>query len=68
VICCSAKIRCTTRASTSSRRAAGEVEGSGDDDVADRDQDKFYERFVTDFFSAGADGNVLVSESQRQDA
>ncbi|MGC4938175.1 alpha/beta fold hydrolase [Kribbella sp. DT2] len=32
------------------------------------DQDKFYDQFVTDFFSADADGNVLVAEEQRQDA
>lgn len=32
------------------------------------DQDGFYDQFTTDFFSANADGNVLVSEEQRQDA
>ncbi|MEV8378786.1 alpha/beta hydrolase [Kribbella sp. NPDC056861] len=32
------------------------------------DQDKFYDGFTTDFFSANADGNLLVTEQQHQDA
>lgn len=33
-----------------------------------KDQDAFYDQFTKEFFSANADGNVLVSEAQRQDA
>jgi len=32
------------------------------------DQDAFYDQFTKDFFSPNADGNLLVSEQQRQDA
>jgi non-heme chloroperoxidase len=33
-----------------------------------KDEDAFYDQFTKDFFSANADGNVLVSEAQRQEA
>ena len=33
-----------------------------------KDQDAFYDQFTKDFFSADADGTVLVTEAQRQDA
>lgn len=32
------------------------------------DQDVFYDQFTREFFSANADGNLLVTEAQRQDA
>jgi non-heme chloroperoxidase len=32
------------------------------------DENAFYNQFTKDFFSANADGNVLVSEAQRQEA
>ena len=33
-----------------------------------KDQDSFYDQFTKDFFSANADGNILVTEEQRQEA
>lgn len=33
-----------------------------------KDEDAFYDQFTKDFFSANADGNVLVTEIQRQEA